>query len=85
MADNLTTKKRIIPFEHLIGGPLKASIDAQTIAARATIDFIQKVGFTSNEDIIDDNTGLPKDNFSYGDVRNISFYYYLTNEFGTEE
>jgi len=34
-----------IPFGTLIGGPLNAAIEAQTRAARTTVDFIKAVGF----------------------------------------
>src|SRR6266550_5540319 len=34
-----------LPFGMLIGAPLTAAIDAQTQAAKATIDFILQVGF----------------------------------------
>ena len=36
---------RQIPFSSLIGGPLTAAIEAQALAARSSIEFIQKVGF----------------------------------------
>ena len=35
-----------LPFGNIIGGPLKAAIEAQALAARATIEFIREVGFT---------------------------------------
>jgi hypothetical protein len=34
-----------VPFENIIGGPLKAAINAQSIAARSTVDFIQQGRF----------------------------------------
>src|SRR5689334_9091481 len=34
-----------IPFGAVIGGPLKAAVDAQGAAALACYDFISKVGF----------------------------------------
>src|SRR6266705_2512939 len=37
-----------LPFGMLIGAPLSAAIDAQTQAAKATIDFILQVGFMPN-------------------------------------
>lgn len=33
-----------LQLEHLIGSPLKAAADAQAEAAKATADFIKKVG-----------------------------------------
>jgi Protein of unknown function (DUF2589) len=35
-----------LPFGNIIGGPMKAAIEAQAIAARATVDFIREVGFS---------------------------------------
>lgn len=37
-----------LPFGNIIGGPLKACIDAQAMAAQTTWDFIQKVGLTED-------------------------------------
>jgi hypothetical protein len=34
-----------LPFDRLIGGPLTAAVTAQAQAAKATVDFIQEVGF----------------------------------------
>jgi hypothetical protein len=34
-----------IPFRELIGGPLKSAVEAQTMAAESTVQFIQRVGF----------------------------------------
>lgn len=36
-----------IDFRKMIGGPLQAAVDAQVASALATIDFINKVGFTT--------------------------------------
>ena len=35
-----------IPFSHLIGGPLNATVQAQGQAAMTCIEFIERVGFT---------------------------------------
>lgn len=35
-----------IPFSHLIGGPLNATVHAQGQAAMTCIEFIERVGFT---------------------------------------
>src|SRR5574344_190461 len=44
-ASNVATGAlKSIPFKNIIGGPLEACIDAQTIAAKTTVDFIQSVG-----------------------------------------
>lgn len=39
-----TNALQAIPFSSLIGGPLKAAIDAQAVAAKTTYDFIKEVG-----------------------------------------
>lgn len=74
------TELRQIPFGYLIGAPLKAAIEAQALAAKTTIEFIEKVGFIPKD----------KDQFSLfidedkdaepGEVRNVVFSYKKTNE-----
>jgi hypothetical protein len=66
-----------VPFENIIGGPLKAAINAQSIAAKATVDFIQQVGFISSNE---PNESKDQD---YGESRNIVFKYTTTNSDGT--
>ena len=39
-----------IPFDNLIGGPLNACVRAQGDAAQTTLNFINSVGLTTNED-----------------------------------
>jgi hypothetical protein len=39
-----------IPFEQMIGGPLRAAVQAQALAAKTTVDFIQAVGFLPDND-----------------------------------
>lgn len=39
-----TNALQAIPFSSMIGGPLKACIEAQAMAAKTTWDFIQEVG-----------------------------------------
>lgn len=50
-----TNALQAIPFSSMIGGPLKACIDAQAMAAKTTWDFIQEVGLT-----VDPQTGEKK-------------------------
>jgi len=50
-----TSALQAIPFSSMIGGPLKACIDAQAMAAKTTWDFIQEVGLT-----VDPATGEKK-------------------------
>jgi hypothetical protein len=40
-----------VPFGAIVGGPLKAAVEAQAAAAVACADFIQKVGFNSDNSI----------------------------------
>lgn len=47
-----TNALQAIPFSSMIGGPLKACIEAQAMAAKTTWDFIQEVGLN-----IDPETG----------------------------
>lgn len=54
-----TSALQAIPFGNLIGGPLKAAIEAQALAAQSTAEFITRVG-------IDQNTGV---------VRTVTFIY----------
>src|SRR6185295_1919105 len=66
---------RQIPFGFLIGEPLKASIEAQALAARTTFEFIEKVGFVPpdpNEDPL--FRDMTKD-ADAGTVRNVTFSY----------
>jgi hypothetical protein len=65
-----------IPFGAVIGGPLKAAIEAQALAARTTVDFIQAVGFepVTNDPFVDPNTA-PK-------TRYVTFKYEITREDG---
>lgn len=74
-----------IPFSQLIGGPMKAAIEAQSLAAQTTIEFIQQVGFKT------DASAAPTDlmfgnrdaDASAGELRNVSFTYSKSDENGT--
>ncbi len=46
-ATNLTAELNNIDFRKMIGGPLQAAVDAQVASSLATVDFINKVGFTA--------------------------------------
>jgi len=48
-----------LPFGMLIGAPLNAAIEAQTQAAKATIDFIMQVGFLPTSAIVPGVGGAP--------------------------
>lgn len=45
-----TSALQSLPFGTIIGGPLKACVEAQTEAAQATWKFIQQVGLVTDED-----------------------------------
>lgn len=47
---NLTAELNNIDFPKMIGGPMQAVVNAQVASAMATVDFIQKVGFTQPTD-----------------------------------
>lgn len=70
---------RQIPFEHLIGAPLKAAVEAQALAAQSTIEFIHKVGFkTTSPDPFAPSDLLfedPSADADAGELRNVTFRY----------
>ena len=78
MATNYAVKSMAsMPFGTLIGGPLNAAVEAQGLAARSTVEFIQAVGFNkTSESETEDITGSSP---NMGDVRNVTFKYAKTN------
>jgi hypothetical protein len=46
VSTNLTSELNNIDFRKMIGGPLQAAVDAQVASSLATVDFINKVGFS---------------------------------------
>ncbi len=65
-----------VPFGSIIGGPLKAAVDAQATAASACYDFINKVGMV---DVMGkDNAG--KDVVVGRRVADVSFTFQRTNK-----
>ena len=64
-----------LPFGNIIGAPMKAAIEAQSIAAKATVDFIQTVGFKPKDP--DSDPFFPEDggDADVGDVRYVTFKY----------
>ena len=74
-----------IPFEHLIGAPMKAAIEAQALAAQSTIEFIQKVGFKSAGGLEPDDMLFadPTQDASAGELRNVTFTYEKKDETDT--
>lgn len=74
-----------IPFGVLIGQPLKAVIEAQGLAAKTTIDFIEKVGFIpkdKDQDMLFEDENKDADG---GKVRNVIFEYKKLDENGAEK
>ena len=85
-----------LPFGMLIGAPLTAAIEAQSQAAKATIDFILQVGFlpptvTNNQELADPDPvditqpdALPaataNPTTNAGETRMVTFTYMTTNE-----
>ena len=78
-----------LPFGHVIGAPKKAAIEAQALAAKSTVEFIQAVGFRKQDTddqmfpaISNDNT-IPDANLE--EVRNITFKYKQQSANGTNQ
>jgi hypothetical protein len=46
---DLVSELNNIDFRKMIGGPLQAAVDAQVASALATVDFINKVGFSTDD------------------------------------
>ena len=72
---------RQIPFEQLVGAPMKAAIEAQALAAQSTVEFIQKVGFKATDfepaDMLFDDPAADAD---AGSLRNVTFKYIKKDE-----
>ncbi|WP_224555590.1 DUF2589 domain-containing protein [Pectobacterium versatile] len=69
MANEIANQFNGLPMNALIGAPLQAACEAQVMMAKATVDFINEIGFITtykdgNENIIDKK-----------EVRNIKFEY----------
>src|SRR2546428_563234 len=52
MPANIGAELQALPLEYMLASPLTAAIKAQALAAKTTVDFIEKVGLTE-----DPNTG----------------------------
>lgn len=73
---------RQIPFGVLIGSPMKAAIEAQALAAKTTIEFIEKVGFIPpdpDQDLLFIDETKDADG---GKVRNVTFAYKKVDQNG---
>ena len=67
-----------IPFGYLIGAPLKAAIEAQSIAAMETVKFIEAVGFvepTGTNVAALPSDSSPQNKGRFGVARTITFLY----------
>lgn len=87
MPDRAVAELRQIPFSQLIGGPMKAAIEAQALSAQTTIEFIQKVGFKTPTgggvepaDMLFTDTDKDAD---AGELRNVTFEYKKKDESDT--
>jgi hypothetical protein len=74
-----------IPFGYLIGEPMKAAIEAQALAAKTTIEFIEKVGFIPKDPVQDMLFVDETKDADAGTVRNVTFIYKKTNENGDDQ
>ncbi len=83
-----------LPFGNIIGAPMKAAIEAQALAARSTIEFIQAVGF---QRLNTDDSLLPTPpaadaagnitiaDGDFGPVRSVTFTYQQQNANGQNQ
>lgn len=71
-----------IPFSELIGAPMTASIEAQALAAQSTVEFIQKIGFKTDQDLEPENMLFEDMNADAdaGDLRYVTFRYEKLDE-----
>lgn len=76
------TELRQIPFGYLIGAPLKAAVEAQALAARTTVEFIEKVGFKETDDDIGSLFNDLSSDADSGEIRNVTFSYIKQDEDG---
>lgn len=84
-----------LPFGNIIGAPMKAAIEAQAMAARSTIEFIQAVGFEKqNDDALFPQVQTKADGTAdktattdsgLGKVRTVTFQYQQQSADGKEE
>jgi hypothetical protein len=84
-----------LPFGNIIGAPMKAAIEAQALAARSTLEFIQAVGFKNvNTDdklfpdvpaAADAAGNFPIPDGDLGPIRSVTFSYSQQNANGTNQ
>ncbi|GAB4574494.1 MAG: hypothetical protein Kow0077_21350 [Anaerolineae bacterium] len=73
---------RQIPFGYLIGAPLKAAVEAQALAARTTVEFIEKVGFKETDNDLGSLFNDLTSDANTGEIRNVTFTYKKLDEDG---
>jgi hypothetical protein len=61
---------RSLPFGRVIGGPMVAAIQAQSLAAQATVDFIKSVGFKAPA-----GPAVPGQDPAIGEIINVVFQF----------
>lgn len=71
---NMAAQFQGLPMDSLIGGPLRAAADAQTMLARSTADFINAVGFDWVAEGSGDSKKLVRK------LRNVEFQYESTEQ-----
>lgn len=76
-----TNQLAAIPFGQIIGGPLKAAVEAQGMAAMSAVNFIQAVGFEPSTTTEGSNVDTGAST-TFGKVRNIVFKYQKTDAEG---
>lgn len=76
---------RQIPFGYLIGEPMKAAIEAQGLAAKTTVEFIEKVGFVPKDAAQDMLFIDETKDADAGTVRNVTFKYKKVDENGADQ
>lgn len=81
--DRAVAELRQIPFDQLIGAPMKAAIEAQALSAQSSIEFIQKIGFKDTGGDYQPTDMLladPSKDADAGELRNVTFKYKKKDE-----
>lgn len=66
-----------LSFDQIIGLPIKAIVEGETYAAKATIEYIKEVGFKNFE-----TNNNPDSDIGFGELRMVIFNYTTQNEEG---
>ncbi len=85
MANNTSRVLSALPLGALIGGPLKAVIEAQALAARETVEFIKIFGCKPDPKKVDGNSDddVIEQDLDAGILREMIFHFSTENEDGT--